>query len=184
MPPRNACTRAEGVCRGYRSGLLTVADYNNLSQCESLDDIKLNLVRCALAPRWLARRTCRREMLCSVPHVRGGVSLRTCTSAAPPNPACCLFSDGIGLWELPGERGVAALHHDRGGAVHAEAGERLELHENAGGRQVESAAGPHAQQPQPLLCAGMPPHDVLLCVLALRLARTWRCSWTTAPTGT
>lgn len=32
--------------RGHRSGLLTVADYNNLTQCETLDDIKLNLVRC------------------------------------------------------------------------------------------------------------------------------------------
>jgi V-type H+-transporting ATPase subunit d len=34
------------VLRGHRSGLLTVADYNNLCQCESLEDIKLNLVRC------------------------------------------------------------------------------------------------------------------------------------------
>ena len=30
--------------RGHKSGLLTAADYNNLCQCESLDDIKLNLV--------------------------------------------------------------------------------------------------------------------------------------------
>lgn len=33
----------EGIVRGYKSGLLTVPDYNNLCQCESLDDIKLNL---------------------------------------------------------------------------------------------------------------------------------------------
>ncbi|GAX82090.1 hypothetical protein CEUSTIGMA_g9518.t1 [Chlamydomonas eustigma] len=33
----------EAVVRGHRSGLLTVADYNNLCQCESLEDIKLNL---------------------------------------------------------------------------------------------------------------------------------------------
>ncbi|KAG2500065.1 hypothetical protein HYH03_002342 [Edaphochlamys debaryana] len=33
----------ESIVRGHRSGLLTVADYNNLSQCETLDDIKLNL---------------------------------------------------------------------------------------------------------------------------------------------
>lgn len=33
----------EAIVRGHRSGLLTVGDYNNLSQCESIDDIKLNL---------------------------------------------------------------------------------------------------------------------------------------------
>ena len=37
--------RTDGVVRGHRSGLLTTADYNNLCQCETLDDIKLNLVR-------------------------------------------------------------------------------------------------------------------------------------------
>lgn len=36
---------AEAVVRGYKLGLLTSADYNNLSQCETLDDIKLYLVR-------------------------------------------------------------------------------------------------------------------------------------------
>lgn len=35
---------AEAVVRGFKLGLLTSADYNNLSQCESLDDIKLYLV--------------------------------------------------------------------------------------------------------------------------------------------
>lgn len=40
-----AHTRAEAIVRGHKSGLLTVADYNNLTQCEALDDIKLNLVR-------------------------------------------------------------------------------------------------------------------------------------------
>lgn len=38
------CFSAEGVVRGFKLGLLTSADYNNLSQCESLDDIKLYLV--------------------------------------------------------------------------------------------------------------------------------------------
>ncbi|MEW5309720.1 MAG: hypothetical protein WDW38_001583 [Sanguina aurantia] len=33
----------EGVVRGHRSGLLTASDYNNLVQCETLEDIKLNL---------------------------------------------------------------------------------------------------------------------------------------------
>lgn len=41
------CSRAfaEGIVRGYKLGLLTAADYNNLSQCENLEDIKLYLVR-------------------------------------------------------------------------------------------------------------------------------------------
>lgn len=35
---------AEAIVRGHKTGLLTVPDYNNLTQCEALDDIKLNLV--------------------------------------------------------------------------------------------------------------------------------------------
>lgn len=34
----------EANVRGYKLGLLTTADYNNLTQCETLDDIKLYLV--------------------------------------------------------------------------------------------------------------------------------------------
>ncbi|CAK9186132.1 unnamed protein product [Ilex paraguariensis] len=33
----------EAIVRGYRSGMLTAADYNNLCQCETLEDIKLHL---------------------------------------------------------------------------------------------------------------------------------------------
>lgn len=33
----------EGIVRGFRSGFLTDNDYNNLCQCESLEDVKLNL---------------------------------------------------------------------------------------------------------------------------------------------
>eukprot|EP00903_Cladosiphon_okamuranus_P007218 g7006.t1 len=33
----------EGLVRGYRSGFLSDMDYNNLCQCESLEDVKLNL---------------------------------------------------------------------------------------------------------------------------------------------
>ncbi|KAL3702308.1 hypothetical protein R1sor_020330 [Riccia sorocarpa] len=40
----------EAICRGYRSGMLTSADYNNLSQCETLDDIKLSLTGTDYAP--------------------------------------------------------------------------------------------------------------------------------------
>ena len=35
---------AEAVVRGHKSGLLSTSDYNNLSQCETLDDVKLHLV--------------------------------------------------------------------------------------------------------------------------------------------
>ena len=34
----------EGIIRGCRGGLLSVHDYNNLTQCETLDDVKLHLV--------------------------------------------------------------------------------------------------------------------------------------------
>ena len=33
----------EAIVRGHRAGLLTTADYNNLCQCETLDDIKMHL---------------------------------------------------------------------------------------------------------------------------------------------
>lgn len=33
----------EAIVRGYRSGMLTSSDYNNLCQCENLDDIKMHL---------------------------------------------------------------------------------------------------------------------------------------------
>ncbi|KAL7273928.1 H(+)-transporting V0 sector ATPase subunit d [Rhizina undulata] len=33
----------EGLVRGYRNGLLTSANYSNLTQCETLDDLKLQL---------------------------------------------------------------------------------------------------------------------------------------------
>jgi len=33
----------EGILRGYHIGLLTRADYGNLTQCDSLDDLKLHL---------------------------------------------------------------------------------------------------------------------------------------------
>jgi len=61
-PTRSPAVCADGVVRGHRSGLLTTADYNNLCQCETLDDIKLNLVRRSL--------------------FRG-------PSARPPRPAAC-----------------------------------------------------------------------------------------------
>lgn len=47
---------AEGIVRGHKSGLLSAADYNNLCQCETLDDIKLNLVREVIESRAPASR--------------------------------------------------------------------------------------------------------------------------------
>jgi ATP synthase (C/AC39) subunit len=44
---------AESIVRGHRSGLLKVPDYNNLCQCENLEDIKLNLVRTEVILAWL-----------------------------------------------------------------------------------------------------------------------------------
>lgn len=38
--------------RGYKLGLLTTADYNNLCQCETLEDIKLYLVRTGHSIDW------------------------------------------------------------------------------------------------------------------------------------
>ena len=48
-PPSRTCPApaTEGVVRGYKLGLLTTADYNNLCQCETLEDIKLYLVGAA-----------------------------------------------------------------------------------------------------------------------------------------
>ena len=34
----------EGIIRGCKGGLLTPQDYSNLTQCETLDDVKLHLV--------------------------------------------------------------------------------------------------------------------------------------------
>ena len=46
------------MVRGHRSGLLTSPDYNNLCQCETLEDIKLNLVRSFLGQRGLTPQAC------------------------------------------------------------------------------------------------------------------------------
>jgi len=34
---------AEAIVRGFRKGILSKADYNNLEQCEVLDDMKMHL---------------------------------------------------------------------------------------------------------------------------------------------
>jgi ATP synthase (C/AC39) subunit len=56
------CCCTDAVVRGHRSGLLTSADYNNLAQCESLDDIKLNLVS-AVGSRLCGLRSARAHLL-------------------------------------------------------------------------------------------------------------------------
>lgn len=48
-PSSHLDTTTEAIVRGHKvGGMLTAVDYNNLTQCESLDDIKLNLVRRSL----------------------------------------------------------------------------------------------------------------------------------------
>lgn len=49
---------AEAIVRGQKSGLLTIPDYNNLTQCEALDDIKLNLVGTLAAHAVAAQQPC------------------------------------------------------------------------------------------------------------------------------
>jgi len=44
----------EGIVRGYHLGLLTRADYDNLTQCEVLDDLKLHLQGTSYGPDFLA----------------------------------------------------------------------------------------------------------------------------------
>ena len=43
---------AEAVVRGHKSGLLSTSDYNNLCQCESLEDVKLHLVSPSTSSNW------------------------------------------------------------------------------------------------------------------------------------
>lgn len=122
---RRAPGRAEAVVRGHKSGLLTAADYNNLSQCETLDDVKLNLVRGRLAGP--ATRSGR-------PGGCGATPAPNSHGHLPPR------ADRHRLRGVPGERGLAAGdHHDRG-EVHAEAGGRLEPHAVPGEPPQRAAA--------------------------------------------
>ena len=41
---------AEGIVRGHKGGLLTASEYNNLAQCENLEDIKMNLTATDYGP--------------------------------------------------------------------------------------------------------------------------------------
>jgi V-type H+-transporting ATPase subunit d len=34
---------AEGLCRGFKSGILKASEYHNLVQCETLEDLRLHL---------------------------------------------------------------------------------------------------------------------------------------------
>ena len=37
------CGYLEGICRGFNAGLLSQSNYSNLTQCENLDDFRLQL---------------------------------------------------------------------------------------------------------------------------------------------
>jgi hypothetical protein len=54
----NLAPTAEAIVRGHKSGLLTIPDYNNLTQCEALDDIKLNLVKYPMGPKLRSTNQC------------------------------------------------------------------------------------------------------------------------------
>jgi ATP synthase (C/AC39) subunit len=78
------CTDA--VVRGHRSGLLTSADYNNLAQCESLDDIKLNLVNAITTALLLAPcpcATCCTASHCSAYSVVVPICVQSATDYGP-----------------------------------------------------------------------------------------------------
>jgi hypothetical protein len=88
---------AEAIVRGHKSGLLTVPDYNNLTQCEALDDIKLNLVR-AMAAAAGAAGAWRGSRVLGAPQPRrakrptapmrppDGCTRRACRRGARPQP--------------------------------------------------------------------------------------------------
>ena len=99
----------EGLLRGYRGGLLTAADYNNLCQCENLDDVKLHLVR-----RRAARGSAHRS---AAPAARAVALQGAHTRLRPGHDGLCA---------VPAERAVAAAAGHHRGEVHAEAGGRVE----------------------------------------------------------
>ena len=76
----------EAIVRGNRSGLLTAADYNNLCQCETLDDIKMHLTATEYGP-YLQNG----EILLRPPggFVWGGVGKLPCRAAASQPALVC-----------------------------------------------------------------------------------------------
>jgi len=69
----------EGLCRGYRSGILKTTDYANLTQCDILEDMKLHLAQTdygdflsnesKLTPNLIAEK-CREKLINEFFHLR------------------------------------------------------------------------------------------------------------------
>ena len=78
----------EGIVRGCRAGLLTPADYANLAQCETLDDVKLHLCGTDYAgviqnePSPLHPSTIVARRSSAVRYLRGGAGCRVAGSNA------------------------------------------------------------------------------------------------------
>lgn len=143
------------MVRGHRSGLLTSSDYNNLAQCESLDDIKLNLV---------SRRHCCFYVL----HGVLSMPLHTCLlvgfqanelSRQPSQSVRApLLAVGDRLRTLRAESGQPAAHDYAGRGVHPAAGGSVELHacECECPHGIVQLKLKTVEQP----CQGPAPHDV------------------------
>ena len=99
---------AEAVVRGHKLGLLTTADYNNLCQCESLEDIKLYLVGAAPAGRRRLAAAC----------AAGCQTLCSGQAAARPSAWACAGRMHHPLLDSRGqEEGLRACCHWAGTAV-------------------------------------------------------------------
>lgn len=88
----------EAIVRGNRSGLLTAADYNNLCQCETLDDIKMHLTATEYGP-YLQNG----EILLRPPSASGAVGL------GAADAVCSFFSIGIHAGNAGAPRFVICL---------------------------------------------------------------------------
>ena len=144
------CARfADAVVRGHRSGLLSSADYNNLAQCESLDDIKLNLVGSPFQPDRLVHVHAGLTMAGGIEYAAPAVCCQTITewilaksrrslllrripqtSHGWPDPFTSVpdTAVGDGLWAICPKSGEPPAHHHAGGGVHAAAGGPVGVH--------------------------------------------------------
>lgn len=90
------------MVRGYKLGLLTTADYNNLCQCETLEDIKLYLVGAAwgdargrplMPPKGAALASL---LMCQIKALPLGVaSRRFSLSPTRGSPACAALCSSL-----------------------------------------------------------------------------------------
>ena len=160
---------AEAIVRGHKSGLLTVPDYNNLTQCEALDDIKLNLVR----GRGVPPRPSVRAL--AAPKVAAGGKVRTRATTAAAAAARRLPR------RLGRQRSPAADPHLRAHATSARP--------PASPRPPRTTAPtsptrrPRCSRP-PSWTAAPASSSTTGTRCGARRTRSWPASWTFAPTAT